>query len=90
MNRKDYEQYFLKWYFSDSIELLDKVLTDDEFDPNYSAITAYERLKMYVEYMKMVHKDFVYISVDDILQNGGYDENDIRLLHYKMNKESNL
>ena len=41
-----------KWFISDTIELLEQVLADDEKDPEYSAITTLNRLYIYMEFEK--------------------------------------
>ena len=42
-----------KFFFSDTIELLDMVLEDDIEDPQYSAIIAVNRLWTYLQYKQM-------------------------------------
>ena len=44
MDLEECIEYISNWYFSDTVELLDLVLTDDVKDPQYFAITTLNRL----------------------------------------------
>ncbi len=82
-------EYIVGWYTSDTFILLDKVLTDDMVEPEFSANTVWRRLKEIVEFEKLYFlpiKASMLVTEDDIncyLISNGYRENDIRLLRDK-------
>ena len=80
-------QYMSNWYFSDTVELLDLVLYDDIEDPKYSAITALNRLWVYLQYKKSLNKDYEYSTVSSLLEKIGYTTEDIALFKRKIQNE---
>ena len=77
----------LFWY--DTVTFLDCVLTDDEQDPQYSAITVYGRLEMVVEFEKLYlgkEND----DVNSLLLDNNYTQDDIEMLNKKMEQERPL
>lgn len=52
MFREECINTICNYFLSDTIELLDLVLFDDVEDPQYSAITTYNRFYYYLQYMK--------------------------------------
>ena len=78
----------VKTYFYNVITLLDCVLTDDLEDPQYSAITACNRLNEYLHYQELQgdqKKDAL-----EFLGDLGYSQEDIDLLMAKVEKEKEL
>lgn len=75
------------WFLSDSIELFDAVLDDDQIDPQYSANTAYRRLEKYVLFQRLNHNDNVQ-TVEELLINSGYTEEDIINFRTKLRAEA--
>ena len=71
-----------EWFCYDTIILLDCVLTDDPMDPEYSANTAYSRLKEVVNFHKLYYRK-KYRDVEDYLLQNGYSEKDVELLNQK-------
>jgi len=84
VNANKYYDYVINLFFYDTISLLDLVLFDDEADPEYSAVMAYNRL---LAYLKLT-SDFCDSSADDrikkLLLESGYSEADI---HSFMNRK---
>ncbi len=78
----------IKWFLSDSIELLDLVLSDNHNDPEYSANTAYNRIKLYAEY-EASQNNVTARSVEDYLKDWGYSDEDIKLLN-ELRKEEHV
>ncbi|MCQ4021698.1 MULTISPECIES: hypothetical protein [unclassified Ruminococcus] len=81
--------YITDVYLSDSVELLDNVLTDDQIDPQYSANTAYFRLETYVLLRRLSFDDSVK-NVDEFMLNSGYTEIDVKMIHKLRKNESPL
>lgn len=77
----------LFWY--DTVTFLDCVLTDDEQDPQYSAITVYGRLEMVVEFEKLYSGKENY-DVNSLLLDNNYTQDDIDILSKKMQQEKPL
>ena len=71
------------WFVSDTIELIDKVLDDDDNDPQYSAVTAVTRIQLYLTYKNELNT----IEISDFLLNSGYSNEDIEILKRKYDKE---
>lgn len=72
MNQTD---KIVKWFLSDTIELLDLKLSDSDTDPQYSAITTLERLRLYLEYTRDCPADDK--DVYEYLSECGYCDADI-------------
>ena len=73
LRKKNALKYIVKLFLYDTINDLDMVLTDSESDPQYSAITVYKRLEVYLQYSDQNNKDVL-----NFIKNSGYDENDIK------------
>ena len=82
-------QYMCKWYLSDTIELLDLVLNDNDEDPQYSAITTLNRFWIYLEYQKKIG-DCECNNVASFLEKIGYSINDIDLFREKVRAERDI
>lgn len=76
----------VEWFESDAIILLDRVLTDDPVEPEYSSNTAYNRLKLVVEFQN-VYRGKAYSDVEDYLLTSGYTKKDVDLLNQKRAEE---
>lgn len=79
----------MEWFCSDSISLLDDVLSDNPMDPQYSAITAYNRLELYVEFRHLYFNSTIK-TVEELLLSCGYSEEDVKLFNIKCVKEAPL
>ena len=90
MNMEECIQHISAWYFSDTIELLDLVLCDDEEDPQYSAITTMNRLWIYIQYQKKLNKDCEYDSVASLILKSGYSSEDVALFKKKVLEERDI
>lgn len=76
-NKDQLIDILIDWYLSDTIQLLDNVLTDNLVDPGYSAITTRNRLIYYIQYKQQIDPDFRVRTVNEFLINSGYDNKDI-------------
>ncbi|MCQ2445758.1 MAG: hypothetical protein MJ141_02575 [Clostridia bacterium] len=70
------------WFESETIILLDRVLTDDPHDPEYSANTAYANLEEIVRFEEL-YRGIRYKDVTDYLLKNGYTPEDVKLLTEK-------
>lgn len=90
MDTKECLEYIKDWYFADTIELLDLVLTDDTADPQYSAITALNRLWVYLEYQKNTNTKFECCNITSFLEKMNYTSEDIDLFRQKVHREQEI
>ena len=79
-------QHMGKWFLSDTIELLEQVLADDEKDPKYSAITTLNRLYIYMEFKKRTDK-FDCDNIQTLFTRIGYSKNAYELFRLMAEKE---
>ena len=72
-----------------SIELMiENVLEDSEEDPHYSAVTATNLVKCYIEIMKALGENLPYSNVEEFVKNIGYSNEDYLLFEKKRKKEA--
>lgn len=90
MGAKECLEYMKDWYFADTIELLDLVLTDDTADPQYSAITTLNRLWVYLEYQKNANPNFECCDITSFLEKMNYTSEDIDLFRKKVYREQEI
>ncbi len=90
MDLKECLSRICDWYHVDTVEFLDFVLTDDLDDPQYSAITAINRLWIYLQYKKATDGNFEHNQVSTMLLSMGYTNDDIALLKNMAQKERNI
>ena len=86
MDRNKCVQLIGKWFFSDTIELLDRVLSDDEKNPVYSAITTLNRLHLYIEFQKITGEQGC-DSVQSLFRQMGYSERTYETFRTKAKEE---
>ena len=71
------------------IELLvESVLGDSEEDPHYSAVTASNLIKCYIEIMEALGEKLSYTDVEGFIRNVGYSEQEYMLFEEKRRKEA--
>ena len=75
------------WFLSDTIELFDLVLFDDEEDPQYSAITTMNRFWVYIQYQKNLNKDYACDSVASLIRQCGYPAEELERFRKKVLEE---
>jgi len=75
-----------RMYEADTIILLDRVLTDDETEPELSANTVYRRLEQIVRFRSLYYGEKTE-SVDAFLSVCSYSRTDIDDLHRRMASE---
>ncbi len=79
--------YICSMYLSDTIELFDMVLDDDIDDPQYSAITTWNRFWVYLQYKHQTDKNFAIRDVPSLLLQCGYTDEDVALFVQKAQEE---
>ena len=90
MNVNEYMEYISDFFFSDTVELLDLVLDDDDVDPQYSAITTLNRFWVYLQYKKAMDTFYQCSNVSSLLEQIGYTKEDIALFREKVRKERSM
>ena len=77
----------VRLFYYDSITLLDKVLSDNINDPEYSANTARNRLEMVLTYYNLKNENKI-CSIVEFLKQIGYSAEDISILQIKCERET--
>lgn len=77
----------VRLFYYDSITLLDKVLSDNIDDPEYSANTARNRLEMVLTYYNLKNENKI-SSIVELLKQIGYSAEDISILQVKCERET--
>ena len=90
INKEECIQLISRWFLSDTVEFLDLVLKDDTVDPNYSAITALNRLYIYIQYKRQEDGTFQCQNVSSFMSEMGYSETDLILFGNKVRKEKDV
>lgn len=86
LNKEEAIERIVQWYVSDTIGFVDLVLDDSEIDPHYSAVTLCDRIKLYLEYIKLTTG--ADSTVSEFLDESGYDADSINLIERKRADES--
>lgn len=86
----DYEKlkYMLHIQCFDIELLVENVLTDSDEDPAYSAVTASNLIKCYIETMSALGEKLPYSDVEGFIKNMGCSKDDYILFEGKREKES--
>ncbi len=86
----DYEKlkYMLYIQYFDIELLVENVLMDSDEDPTYSAVTASNLIKCYIETMSALGEKLPYNDVEGFVKNIGYSNDDYILFEKKRKKES--
>ncbi len=87
MNLEECQRHINDWYLDDTINLVYLVLTDDEAGPQYSAITALNRLWLYLQLRNGTDPNHACANVASLLTELGYDPEEIALLRQKARAE---
>lgn len=87
MDLEECIEYISNWYFSDTVELLDLVLTDDVKDPQYSAITTLNRLWIYLQYKINTNENYECSDISSLFNKMGYTPEDFALFINKLQEE---
>lgn len=90
MNLEECIEYIVKWYFADTVELLDLVLEDDIVDPQYSAITTLNRLWVYLQYKKKTNNSYMCSDISSLFKEMRYTTEDIALFRKKVQEEQKI
>lgn len=78
-----------QWFFSDAVILLDDVLGDDLEDPQFSANTAFNRLKTVFSFNKIFYNQIEETDVFEWMLESGYTKEDVALFKWKIEDEQN-
>ena len=86
----DYEKikYMLNVQIFDIELLIESVIEDSDEDPHYSAVTATNLVKCYIEIMKELGENLPYVDVEGFIKNMGYSTEDYLLFENKRKKEA--
>lgn len=86
----DYEKlkYMLHIQRFDIELLIENVLNDSDNDPHYSAVTATNLVKCYIEIMHELGEKLPYHDVKDFIKNIGFSEQEYLLFEEKRKKEA--
>ena len=86
----DYEKlkYLLHIQRFDIELLVENVIEDSEDDPHYSAVTASNLIKCYIEIMKELGENLSYIDVEGFIKNIGFSGKEYLLFENKRKKEA--
>lgn len=68
--------------------LIENVLEDSEEDPHYSAVTATNLVKCYIEIMEELGEELPYSDVEGFIRNIGFSEQEYLLFEKKRRKEA--
>lgn len=68
--------------------LIENVIEDSEEDPHYSAITATNLVKCYIEIMEDLGEKLPYTDVEGFIKTIGFSNKDYLLFEKKRKKES--
>lgn len=68
--------------------LIENVLEDSEVDPHYSAVTATNLVKCYIEIMKELGEKLPYTDVEGFIKHNGFSEQEYLVFEKKRQKES--
>lgn len=68
--------------------LIENVLEDSEEDPHFSAVTATNLVKCYIEIMQELGEKLPYTDVEGFVRNIGFSKDDYFLFEKKRIKES--
>ena len=72
------------YFVYDTIELFDRVLDDDENDPQFSAVTTAKRIGLYLQYRKIPDTQN---EVSEFFLSSGYNKEDLEKFWDKYAKE---
>ena len=86
----DYEKlkYMLRIHSIDIELLIENVIEDSDDDPHYSAVTATNLVKCYIEIMEELGEKLPYTNVEGFVRNIGFSEQEYLLFEMKRKKES--
>lgn len=80
---------YILHHFSFELDILvEQVLNDSEEDPQFSAVTATNLIKCYIQIMLDLNKKMPYRDVKGYFENAGFSENDYLLFEKKRIEES--
>lgn len=82
----------LKYLLSDTENeiciLIDNVLSDSESDPHFSAVTAVNYIKCYIEISSELGKELPYNTVEEFFEFNAYTKEEYDFFERKRQKES--
>ena len=79
--------YVIASYYADTVELLGLVLSDDDTDPSYSAVTALNRLWVYLQLDRQRSGDSPEKTADAMIREAGFSAEDAERILQKARRE---
>lgn len=81
-------KYILNMQLFETVRLIENVLQDSEDDPHYSAVTATNIVKCYIEIMQGLGEKLEFNDVESFFEKTGFTKQDYLLFEEKRIKES--
>ncbi len=81
-------KYILNMQLFETEQLIENVLEDSEDDPHYSAVTATNIIKCYIEIMQELEEKIAFDNVESFFKEKGFSGQDYLLFEAKRKKEA--
>lgn len=81
-------EYLLKDIDDLIMQLVDNVLSDSTIDPHYSAVTATNKIKCYIQIMSELGANLPYNDVEEFFKFNAYTKEEYRKFEASREKES--
>ncbi|MBQ4289858.1 MAG: hypothetical protein II719_01550 [Clostridia bacterium] len=79
--------YVIASFYADTVELLGLVLSDDDRDPSYSAVTALNRLFVYLQLERQRSGDSLEKTAGAMIREAGFSAEDADRILQKARRE---
>ena len=83
--KEDVMKDIIHWFEGDTIKFIDRVISDDLLEPEYSAITCSNRIIRLIQIENEFRKK--YKTIEEYLSSIGYSKNDIEIFMKSREKE---
>ncbi len=83
--KEDVMKDIIHWFEGDTIKFIDRVISDDLLEPEYSAITCSNRIIRLIQIENEFEKK--YKTIEEYLSSIGYSKNDIEIFMKSREKE---
>ncbi len=80
--------YLLRYFDNSLEEFVANVLANDPVDPHYSAVTATNCIKCYIEWRHEIGEPLPYSNIEEYFRWIGYSEEEYRLFESSRAEES--
>lgn len=75
----------IQWFEGDTIKFIDRVMSDDLLEPEYSAVTCSNRIIRIIQVKNNTERK--YETIEEYLSSIGYSEKDINIFMRSREKE---